>query len=97
MPYIVKRDHSEDVKVNNKIKGIAIVICILVVILLFGFSPDSSKDLSMEMEKNKNFEMEKMPTKPEVVKEKFNVASKNLDSSKLKLNLHIKKLKMVRA
>lgn len=37
--------------------------------------------------------MEKMPTKPEVVKEKFNVASKNLDSSKLKLNLHIKKTK----
>lgn len=38
---------------NNKIKGIAIVICSLVVILLFGFSPDSSKDLSMEMKKTK--------------------------------------------
>lgn len=78
---------------NNKLKGFMIVICSIAVILLFGFSNNSSKDISMEMEKNKNFQMDKMPTKPESVKEKFNVASKSLDSSKLKLNLHLKKTK----
>lgn len=78
---------------NKKIKGIALLICSLAVILLFGFTPDSSKEISMELDKNPKFHAETMPTKSEVVKEKFSVDSKNLDSSKLKLNLNIKKTK----
>ena len=66
-------------------KWLAVAAVGVVAVSMFGFSSDTEQDFTMNLERNPHFKVQSMPTKSEVVQDKFGTEITGLEDSEFNL------------